>query len=331
MNRYDFEPKWFIVLIFTLAGIFVGGLSLFLWLFNSQGLLNIQKIHPGNSTYKFINPLLAVDTTAKNEFLESPLFSSQLEGIITKSQKSNEIKNAAVYFRDLESGHWAGINEDTNFSPGVLLKIPLMMAYLQQEAENPGSLTQKLVYESDNTSSVSNSLYIGRSYSIEELIDAMLIANDDMAANVLYDHVDKNALHALYSDLGVYFPEDKIHDDFLSIKQFALFFRVLYNATYLNREMSEKALDILSRASLSDGLVLTLPKDLRISHRYHTRTYKEKDQTLIESHSCGIIYYPSHPYLLCVVGVSDNNQKINNLFNQISELVYRSFTNKYKK
>ncbi len=331
MSRYDFEPKWFIVLIFTLAGIFVGGLGLLIWLFNDQGTFNLQKIHPSKNTYKFVNPLLAVDTNEKREFLQSPIFSSELTNIIQKSQNTNNTVTAAAYFRDLESGRWAGVNEGSNFSPGKLLKIPIMMAYLQQETESPGFLNQKLVYESDYQTLTSSSLTIGRSYSVEDLINAMMLDGDDLAANVLYDHIDKNSLQALYSDLGIYFPEDKEKDDFLSVKQFALFFRVLYNATYLNRDSSEKALEILSQGTLKDGLVLTLPKNLTVSHRYHTRNYKESGQTLIESHSCGIIYYPDHPYLLCLVGVSDNNQKIDNLFNTISQFVYNDFANRYKK
>jgi hypothetical protein len=49
-------------------------------------------------------------------------------------------------------------------------------------------------------------------------------------------------------------PGVKTPEDFLSVKDMATFFRILYNASYLGRENSEYALKLLSQVDFNNGL-----------------------------------------------------------------------------
>jgi len=51
---------------------------------------------------------------------------------------------------------------------------------------------------------------------------------------------------------------------------------------------------------------------------------------VIESNSCGIVYYPEHPYVLCVLAMSKNSD-VDNFFGQISRLVYNDMKSRYEK
>lgn len=332
MKGLDFEPKWFMVILFTLAGVFLGALGLFVWLFNGNQVFGLQKIHPASPNYRFINPLLAVDTTEKKQFLENKDIEAKVSNLIKNAQTNGDIKQGALYFRDLEAGHWVGVNQDLKFAAGKILKLPIAIAYFQAAQNDPEVLDKKLPYHPAIVLGPSaDSLVNGQVYTVEELIEAMVVKDDDAAAETLFDNVDKIALKEVYSDLGIDFPEDKETQDFISIKGLALFIRILYNATYLNRTYSEKVLTILSQTDLRDGLALGLPNNVDIAHRYHAETVDVGSKADVESHSCGIIYYPSHPYLLCMMGIGQNIQAINNLFKDISFLLYNEIASQYNR
>ncbi len=334
MERADFEPNWFFVFLLTLAGIFIGALGFYIWVFNGNEPLGLQKIHPTNatSTYRFINPLFAVDTIEKRQFLEDTVIETKINNIIQRAQRSGRVTSAAAYFRDFESGRWFSVNGDLQFSPGKVLKIPIMIAHFLKAQNNPGHLEQSLTYAIDPvlTENATSSLVPGRAYTVQELIEAMLNRKDGNATGVLFDNLDPDSLREIYTDLGIGFPEEKLADDFISIKQFALFFRVLYNATYLNRVYSEQALEILSHGDRGGGFSRNLPGGIVIAHRQRIRPFSHGNKQFTESHDCGIVYYPNHPYLLCLMGIGAEASSLNDLFDQISRVSYAEMATRYR-
>ncbi len=317
IRKLDFEPKWFVVGIFFLAGSFMGVLGLFIWLFNGGSILDVKKIHPVGSNYKFINPLLAVDTFEKKNFLEDIALRNKISSLIDREKSKKSIKEASVYYRDIEPGRWVGINERNNFSPGNLLKIPIMMAYLKAAESNPGLLNKTFVLNN-------------APFTTDELIRAMILDDDEDATILLFDNIDQNSLDEIYSDLGIEFVESKENLDYISVKDYSLIIRFLYNATYLNRKYSEKALELLSETTTGQGIDIGLEKGLVVAHKYRERTFVDKNKTLVEAHDCGIIYFPKHPYLLCMASVGENKEIIDSVFKEVGQLTYQDMKNNYK-
>jgi beta-lactamase class A len=99
----------------------------------------------------------------------------------------------------------------------------------------------------------------------------MIIYSDNSATNLLFNNIDHNALKDVFSDLGLKFDEQTATSDFISPKQFSLFFRILFNASYLNRSYSESALELLSQTTFKDGLEAGVPKNIEISHKFGER------------------------------------------------------------
>ncbi len=325
-NRLDFEPRWFVVIIFFVAGIFAGSLGLFVWFFNGNYLVNIQKIHtPVNSKYKYINPLLAIEVVNNKNFLENLSLGNKVEKIINTAKRNKKVQEGSFYSQDMEHGFWTGVNEDQNFSTGKFLRVPIMMAYFQLAQSDPTILSNKLVYQQlgfTQNPQTTEFLVDGQSYTVEDLIRSMIIDDNEAASTILFENVDNSGLNEIYSDLGINFKEDKYSDDYISVKQFSILLRVLYNATYLNREFSEKALAVLAESNPTNGVGLGLQNDLKISQRYRIRSYTENGQTFLENHACGIIYYPQHPYLVCLMSIAKNKSDIDNLFREINTAVY---------
>jgi len=327
------EPKWLIVGVFFVSGIFLGGISLYLW----YGLANTAsyKIHPAESGYKFINPLLGVEFEQSGFFAVSKSIELKINGIVDTEKKKGNITDASVYYRDLEPGYWAGVNENASFSPGKLLKVPLMIAYFKIAEGDPSVLEKKIT---NNLPEITENYLFkpekgivrGQTYTVQELINLMIAHSDDEAANLLFDDIDKAALNEIFSDLGISFTEDKETSDFISLKLYSLFFRVLHNATYLNREYSEKALELLSSTNGGFGIWASIPKEIPLIQKNSGRKYVIGKNIGYEVYDCGLVYYPDHPYLLCISAKGQSLQNIEDFFKNISKEVYAETEFKYK-
>ena len=90
--------------------------------------------------------------------------------------------------------------------------------------------------------------------------------------------------------------------DFISPKTYALFSVALYGSTYLNRFDSEKALELLAQVEYKDGLVAGVSNNVAVAHKFGEYGTTNDNQNFVrEFHDCGVVYYPNHPYLLCIM------------------------------
>lgn len=325
--------------VFTISAFAAG---LIIGIFSGNRVLNIQapkragfETHQGG--FRFVNPLLECDVAGENiEFDELRSFKKSLEKLIASLKSRGWAKYSAVYFRDLNNGPWIGINEKEMFTPASLLKVPLMMAYFKEAETNPQILRDSIRFEkSSDTNSFENIkpssiLKPGETYTVEELIRRSIIYSDNNAYLLLLRHFDQKKLIATYADLGVPVPFDTADENIMTVKQYATFFRILFNASYLNRDMSIKALELLSKTEFRDGLVAGVPPNVGVVHKFGERTYPG---THIDKqmHDCGIVYYPDHPYLLCVMTRGDSFKQLDDAIREISTLVFKNIDEQFGK
>jgi beta-lactamase class A len=281
---------------------------------------------------KFTSPLL--DCGTKAEFMPGNIakIKEKTEEEIKKKTADGEVSIVSMYFRDLNNGPAFGINEGEKFTPASLMKVPLMIAYLKMAEKDPGLLEKKYTYQSENKNQIIQNitpevkLQDGKEYSVEEIMRIMVIYSDNNAGNFLLKKVDEKILAGIYSDLDVSIPEQGNSENYMSVKDYAGFFRILYNASYLNVEMSEKALQILSEIDFKDGLVAGVPDGTKVAQKFGERKLENTSQL----HDCGIIYYPYHPYLLCVMTRGNDLKKLGGVISGLSKIVYGEVGNIYK-
>jgi beta-lactamase class A len=288
--------------------------------------------------YEFINPLVECDDNSQNVLKKYIPFETE-----TKNKIEEEIiaKNPAVeisyYFRNLNNGPWFGIKEDEKFAPASLLKVPIMIAFLKESESNPSILNKTVLYKksaegelvSQNTV-VNKPLEIGKSYSIKELVEAMIDDSNNEALYLLGDNISKETVDQVYRDLGITVPDIRGPNDYISVKEYASFFRILYNAAYLEKKTSEEALQILSKSEFHDGLEAGIPKGLKIAHKFGERQIvNENGSTLKQLHDCGIIYYEKYPYLLCVMTKGNDTDNLSSIIRDISKIIYSEIFQKY--
>lgn len=294
--------------------------------------LDAQRPIRAKTSYAFINPLLGYDSPeAASEFREYGELEEKFSERIDSAKKNGEASRVSLYFRDLQFGRWVGINENEGYEPASMLKVVVMIAYLKEAEHDPSLLDRTFTFTKDIQSALeavpyqaSSELVIGRSYSVRTLIDKMITDSDNGAKNLLLMHANAEAIHNTYSDLGIPNPDDMKGDYTISTKAYSLFLRVLYNATYLSRDMSELALKTLANATYGDGIVAGLPSGTRVAQKFgeHVFVDTNNNPTGIALSNCGVIYAPAHPYILCVMTQGAELNKLSNVIRDLSKIAY---------
>lgn len=279
-----------------------------------------QGSHPAVSTtshairlggYEYINPLILTDNRASDRSPEMALLQMQLQQYVDKKKADRSVERMSIIVRDLNSGHWTGVNEDDTYAPASLLKVPVLMAYLYEGQEKPEMLNANYVNDAkDDPDSIefykpSVSLTVGQSYPVVDLMADMIIYSSNAALQTLITHMDNKSLDELYALLGFDSQNQDETSDYLSPRQYSLLFRILYNGTYIGPDFSEKVLELLAHVEFKDGLVKGLPDGTVAAHKFGERGVAEGDDPLTtnkrELHDCGIVYAPGHPYLFCAM------------------------------
>jgi beta-lactamase class A len=276
--------------------------------------------------------------TYTNQLIECsdslPLSDGDLESLrrevgeaVTDRKQEGKISSASVYFRYLNQGSWFGVGEDVAYIPASLLKVPTMIAFLKAGERDPALLRQKVLFDKKydtNIQFVKNlpALEMGKEYTARELIEGMIRSSDNDALALLFLKVSSGIhdLDGIYKDLGVPFVANSTGP--ITAKQYSSFFRVLYNASYLQRDNSEYALRLLTETGFDKGLVAGVPADIVVAHKYGERMEGPGEEKYF--HDCGIIYYPRNPYLLCVMTKGQDFEKLIATVRVISGIIYEA-------
>lgn len=81
-------------------------------------------------------------------------------------------------------------------------------------------------------------------------------------------------INNLFNSIGVSFT-DSDNEMTLSVKDYASFFRILYNSSYLTKEHSEEILEFLAKAEYVNGLVAGVPSNITVAHKFGERTFND--------------------------------------------------------
>jgi beta-lactamase class A len=320
---YKSPYPWVITLVVAAIAFWIG------WLIPAP-IAPPQSLHL--SGYQFIDPLLACNVNNSRTFPEDQSLSNDIQSVVNKNIQAGNLSKAGVYFVDLSNGKWADVDPTNQFYPSSLGKIPIMIAYYEMAETNPSVLTQTITYtggpDLNDTQDIKPAAAIvaGQTYTIEQLIEYMIEDSDNNATQLLYDNVNQTALQNIYNDLGIPVINDvtEADADAVTPQQISLLFRVLYNGTYLSRDYSEQALELMSHSSFTQGIVAGIPSSTVVAHKLGlVGITSGAITTEHELHDCGIVY-ANDPYVLCVMtrGTAPL-PTMENIISQISSVAYQ--------
>jgi hypothetical protein len=107
-------------------------------------------------------------------------------------------------------------------------------------------------------------------------------------------------------------------DYWISVRGNAALFRILYNATYLNKANSQAALQLLSISGFRKGLRAGVDPNTIVASKFGEREVGESSQL----HDCGIVYHPSRPYIACIMTRGKNVADLTTSIKDISAIIY---------
>ena len=275
--------------------------------------------------YRYIAPVLLCNSNPNLNYNNDAGLQSALQAFI--NTKPDDMISAYV-LEMRTGGKWAGVNDAKAYAPASMLKVPTMAAILKYADTHADFLNKQIYYDGsfdDNRAEYFKPLKViepRRSYSIEQLLSYAVGYSDNNAERLLDGSIDRTTLESLYINLGVQLPPDVI--DFMSARTYSLFLRVLYNSTYLSREMSEKALGFMSQPDFPQGLQSGVPSSVSVAQKFGERQIYSPDGQLQyrELHDCGIVYRPNDPYVLCVMTRGQEFASLVGDISGVSKIVY---------
>lgn len=319
---------WLLSCIALVVG-FSFGYGYFLFHTHATAEKSETEIREFNAVYQYISPLIAcsdADESLSNQDIKAS--EESVARLIAGLTSQGKISEAAVYFRELDGGGWFGINHEVLFTPGSLLKVPLVMSVYKHAETEPGFTTSMISLPAGGTVSTyephfrpRQSIEAGGTYSVEDLIRASLVFSDNNAVLLLGGLLPLQEIINTYTHLGVESP-DIGADAKMSVRTYASFFRILYNASYISRDYSEKMLDYLAQSEFRQGLVAGVPANVVVAHKFGERERDAVDE--LQLHDCGIVYHDPKPYVLCVMTRGQDFNLLADAIQQISATVYKA-------
>lgn len=273
--------------------------------------------------FYYTNPLLDCEPN----FNYLPPFKKEVEEYIAEQVQKDKARRVSVYFRQLNNGYSFGIKENWKYAPASLTKVSTMIQVLH-EAESDHSILQKklkysgIVSRRDTLSEMPTRLKLGESYSIVNLLVEMIVRSDNQPGHMLEKHFNNRDLWKVpLVNLGmkVKFTAGKTH--VISPKEYSSLFRVLYNASYLNRSSSSVALDLLCRTTFRNGIIAGIADDsIRVANKYGSARIGES----VQLHETAIVYLKGSPYLLSIMTEGATSAELKDILKNISKLVYQN-------
>jgi beta-lactamase class A len=281
--------------------------------------------------FKYVKPLISAKPV--NEYDGYIDIKQAAQRVIDNYKNSGAVSSASVYFRDFDKSNWFGIDKDTKYNPGSLLKLPALMTFLLMEEDNPALFNKSVEYLSKPDTDkdvhfISKSLQFGRRYTINELLSYMIIYSDNEATSLLNTLIDKKTFVKLFSDLGLEPPDLTQRNYPVSAKDCSVFLEALLNALYLKPESSEYAMSLLVKSEFKEGIIKGIGNpDVVVAHKFgEAGTNKFK-----ELHETAVFYINEKPYLLTVMTKGTANagfEKLESLIQEVTHSIYTGLLEK---
>jgi beta-lactamase class A len=221
------------------------------------------------------------------------------------------------------------VNGHLRFDPGSLLKVPIMLTMLKMAEEDPKvfSTPWKLTDVPPLPQPAfppSKAIAIGQPYTLPQLIEYSIQRSDNLANTLMIQHMDFAQFRRMLIEVGL--PDMANGDQSypLSTPDYAMFFKAIYNTTFLSPRTSDFAMHQLVNCEFKDGLRAGIPKEVEVAHKFGESGPDE----LRQFHEAGMVYAGDTPYLIVVMTRGKDIKALPGFVAGISSIVYKSMTGK---
>ncbi len=277
---------------------------------------------PKQSSSSLISPILFTDISCPSESFDS--LKNSLSNFINSQKKSGSITSASVYLKSMKSGNWFEINGNAMYNPGSLMKVAILMTYLKDSEVQLGLLDREFVLREKVSGVLVNQirtgppLVVNKAYKVRDLLREMIVNSDNDATNLLNQNINRATFGKVMGDLGSRTPDLDDPNFEISAKEYARYFRVLYNASYIGRDNSAFALDLLTRSNYKGALTKNIPGNVKVAHKFGERPYEEG----FNFSEGGIFYVNDDPYVVVFMTRGKDAMKLPGVIADASKMCY---------
>lgn len=225
--------------------------------------------------------------------------------------------NISIYFEFLNTGANIQINNEVRFYPASLVKLPSAMVAMRKVEKGQWDMDSRLVLFDQDRDDRYGDLYkqpVGTSFSIAELLKALLIQSDNTAHKILMRNLSIEELGELQDAIGLQDLYNERRE--VSAKEYSRLFRALYNSSFLSRQDSQQILTWLNQTEFKNSLAAGLPASATFAHKIGEDNV---EQNYLDS---GIVYLPNRPYLLSVMIKQHDKAQAETLMKRISQAAH---------
>lgn len=277
------------------------------------------------SGYRLTSPLLDVELPEGLSVHNEPIsYKFKVKDLVKKRIDGKKICSLSVYYRDLLDGPWFGINEKEEFNPASMMKVPVMIAWLKRAEKDPAALSTTFVFSGKEDMSAvqihkpQRTLEAGKRYTVEDLLKFMLSYSDNNATKLLYENMSGAELDAVLDSMDIN-NNPNASGNSITVHGYSGFFRILYNSSFLNREYSEKALQLLTMEDFPEGITAGVPQGTVVAAKFG----EYEEDRVLQLHEFGIVYHPRGSYILGVMTKGSDSALQAAAIRDISELIYK--------
>lgn len=303
------------------------------WHDSRSDALDVRRVK--QKGFRFISPLLDVELPEGYSVRREPIpFKDKLSKYVQEQIAAGQVLEMSVYFRDLSDGPWFGINEKIKYNPASMMKVPIMVAWLKRAERDPSVLQSKFIFDEKNYNGPpqgykpAQTLKDGAAYTVETLLRYMMYYSDNKSLWLLQINMNAGEYEYVLDNMDVTNEQENGHDS-ITVHSYSGFLRILYNASFLNKEMSEKALQLMSYQDFPMGIAAGLPPDTKLASKFGEYSDSEHPD-LIQLHEFGIVYHPKGPYILGILTRGHDVNKQAGIIKTVSKNVYDLVNNQIR-
>jgi len=308
MNRTNYQ-----------IGIFLVVLSIF---FASLLLFRILHINPQS----IVSPTAETLPLANIPFFQSNSEKKSLQDIIDPVLKNTK-GTYGIIIRNLKTYETYALNDHRVFQSGSLYKLWVMGAVYEQikngQLHGSDILQQEIPLLNEKFRIASEDAELAEGVirlSVDDAMEQMITVSDNYAALLLSEKVRLSRVQQFLSVKG--FGESKVGTDgnmpTTTPSDISKFFTMIYEGKLLNKEYDIKMLDLLKQQKLNNKIPKKLPKGTVIAHK--------TGELGLFTHDAGIVYMKNGDYIIVIFSESQTPQEEEQTIADLSEAVYRYFT-----
>ena len=276
--------------------------------------------------YRLTSPLLDIELPEGLNINQEPInFRYKVDNFVKQVVDGTRVQKVSVYYRDMGDGPWFSINENQEFNPASMMKVAIMIAWLKRTEANADTLKQTFLFDgagvdmtSGQTTKPRHTLEAGHRYTVETLLEYMMSYSDNNATSLLLNNVPSAELMAVVKGMGITQNPNGERNS-ITAHNYSGFFRILYNASFLNRDLSERALQLLSKEDFPQGIYAGVPKGVTVASKFGEFVDENSNQL----HEFGIVYHPKGAYVIGIMTKGNDFAFQTSVIRDISALIYR--------